>query len=134
MDNNHAIQTERSGFLKWLGGQIGAYPLTLNGRSEFRRYESIGWDRFLSLLKRNKGLLKVDPASRTIQENLEAEYKLSVARIQPITLTNERLDGAIDEAVFAVYGLAETQRRSIERSTQLDTDISGPTPKHSESI
>ena len=116
IENNRIVQLERQGFLEWLGVETGFDPREMKGRSELRAYESLSSDALLSILKRNRTRLKVDPSNRSFQERLRAEHAASIDKIRPLKARNDESDRSIDRVVYRLFSLSTEDIGLIEGS------------------
>jgi hypothetical protein len=112
--NNRVVQLERRGFLEWLNVETGLDPLEMHGSSELRTYESLSFDDLLSILKRNRARIMVDPSDRSFQERLRAEHSASVSKIRPLKELNDKADKSVDRIVYWLYGLPTQDITLIE--------------------
>lgn len=109
IENNRSIQTERTGFLNWLRGELQTEPASLSGRQSIAEYEEMTPDDLIALLKRNQADFPegVHSGSRIFQDRLRAEFTVSRAKVMSLKAENGHIDGAIDRAVFALYDISK---------------------------
>jgi hypothetical protein len=109
------VGQERSGFLAWLTGAIGARPNELQGSTALASYDEHSLTDLLDVLVRNQARLRRDVGSRAFSEELERELIPSLDRIGEARASITADETAADEAVFELYGLSAQQRGLVER-------------------
>jgi hypothetical protein len=109
------VGEERSGFLAWLTGAIGARANELQGSTALASYDEHSLTKLLDILMRNQARLRRDVGSRAFREQLEGELVPSLDRIGEARASIAADEAAADEAVFELYGLSAQQRAVVER-------------------
>jgi Eco57I restriction-modification methylase/N-6 DNA Methylase len=105
---------ERTGFLEWLGGTLGARTSELQGSTILASYDEHSLDELLDVLRRNQGRVTRDVESRAFREVLQRELIPSLDRIREHQRSFAADEAAADEAVFELYGLTAQQRSLVE--------------------
>jgi hypothetical protein len=65
----------------------------------------------------------VDPATRAVQEPIEAEFNTSMATLTPLKAKIAATDSLIDLIVYKLYGLTEEEIAIVEGRGNQDVDI-----------
>ncbi len=123
---NREKQAEVSGFLAWLGREIGASIEELSNKTRLQGYlgdyqkgqPHLTLEELLAVLRQNRRRLAVDPSKRAFQERLQAEYDASLARLLPLKQRLAATDRLIDQVVYRLYGLTEDEIAIVEESTK----------------
>ncbi|MCK4418873.1 hypothetical protein KAV79_03625, partial [Candidatus Aerophobetes bacterium] len=68
----------------------------------------------ISILKKNKKKLHIDPSRRDLQDRLFAEFDTSVQKLTPLKHKIEITDRLIDQIVYKFYGLTEEEIKTVE--------------------
>lgn len=122
---NREKQTEIKGFLQYLERLIGGSIELLTNKSRIQNYlgdyqkqePHLSLEDLLEILKKNRKKLSVNPLDRTLQENLENEYRSSLEKLLPLKEKLTETDALIDAIVYKLYGLTEEEIQIIEGKT-----------------
>ena len=114
---NRDIRTEMLGFLGWLERQIGARVRDLAGKTNLQDYLGdyqkgqlhLVMEELLTILRKNRRRLKVDPDNRCFQDLLAPEYDESLEKLLPLKHRLAATDRLIALIVYRVYGLTEAE-------------------------
>jgi hypothetical protein len=120
LEMNKQKQQEIKGFLGWLEGYVGAKVDDLMPKTKIQSYYEHDYDGLLSVLKKNKKLLAIDPARREPGEALRAEFEGSVGKLLPLLDRIRQTDELIDAIVYRLYGLTEEEIGIVEGRRQVD--------------
>jgi hypothetical protein len=93
--------------------------MTLQARRFFKDYHKGDIIALLSVLKRNKPKVAVDPTNRKFQESLEKHFEESMVILKPLKIKIEATDALIDQIVYRLYGLSEAKSVSLKNPTKL---------------
>jgi hypothetical protein len=113
---NKEKQEEIRGFLAWLAEFCGARVDDLSNKTKVSAYYEIEFSELLSVLKKNKRKLVVDPGRRAFSEDLRREYSASMEKLSPLLLRIGETDRLIDLIVYRLYGLTEAEIAIVEGS------------------
>jgi len=113
---NKEKQEEIRGFLAWLSDFTGARIDDLSNKTKVSAYYEIEFSELLSVLKKNKKKLDVDPGRRAFGEDLRREYSASVEKLAPLLSRIGEVDRLIDAIVYRLYGLSEAEVEIVEGS------------------
>jgi hypothetical protein len=113
LEMNKQKQQEIKGFLGWLEGYVGAKVEDLTPKTKLQGYYEHDYESFLTVLKKNKKKLTIDPARREPGEALLAEYEGSVGKLLPLLERIRQTDELIDDVVYRLYGLTEEEIRIV---------------------
>ncbi len=114
-DSASAISSERSGFLGWLGQQLGADPASLPGSTVLTRYELHTLNAVVAVLERSSGALRVEPGSRAFRERLASELESSLDRLTPLEAELKSSIADADDLVYDLYELPAALRAVVDR-------------------
>jgi hypothetical protein len=114
LEMNKQKQQEIKGFLGWLEGYVGARVDDLTPKTKIQSYYEHDYQDFLAVLKKNRKLLGVNPASREVSELLKDEFAKSVGKLGPLRERVRQMDELIDAIVYRLYGLSEEEIRIVE--------------------
>ncbi len=113
---NKEKQEEIRGFLAWLEEFMGAKVDGLSNKTKVSAYYEIEFPELLSILKKNKRKLGVDPSRRAFMEDLRREHSASMEKLSPLLLRIEKIDRLIDLVVYRLYGLSADEVEIVEKS------------------
>jgi len=113
---NKEKQEEIWGFLAWLEDFIGAKVDDLSNKTKVQAYYEVDFGELLSVLKKNKRKLVVDPGRRAFSEDLRREYSESMEKLSPLLLRIGEVDRLIDRVVYKLYGLSEAEVAIVKSS------------------
>jgi len=113
---NREKQEEIRGFLAWLEDFIGARVDDLSNKTRVQAYYEIEFSELLSVLKKNKRKLGVDPGRRAFGEDLRREFSASMEKLTPLLARIGETDRLIDAIVYRLYGLTEEEVAIVEGS------------------
>jgi hypothetical protein len=111
---NKAINAESKGFLKWLEREIGMEIDAMANKTAVKEYHEHAFPELLNVLKKNKNKLSVNPSDRKFQEQLDENFKKSLALLNPLKMKIVATDELIDEIVYKLYGLTEEEVRIVK--------------------
>jgi hypothetical protein len=119
---NKQKQTEITGFLSWLERFIGSPIDQLTNKSKIQNYlgdyyhdePHLTFDEMIDIFKKNQKKLKIDTVARKEQQTLEKEYQASLDNLLPIKIQLRQCDRLIDQVVYRLYGLTESEISIIE--------------------
>jgi len=114
LEMNKQKQTEIKGFLGWLEGYVGAKVEDLTPKTKLQSYYEHDYESLLSVLKKNRKKLVIDPARREPAEILQAEFNGSLVKLLPLRERIKQTDELIDAIVYKLYGLTEEEIRIVE--------------------
>ena len=117
LEMNKQKQAEIKGFLCWLEGEVGAKVEDLTPKTKIQSYYEHDYQDFLAVLKKNRKLLGVNPASREVSELLKDEFAKSVGKLGPLRERVRQTDELIDAIVYRLYGLSEEEIRIVKGGT-----------------
>jgi hypothetical protein len=106
---NRTRNEEIKGFLQWLEHEIGVEIECLANKTSIKEYHENGFDHFLTVLKKNRKKLSIDPSDRKKQELLERHYTGSMSILAPLKERVKETDDLIDEIVFRLYELSDEE-------------------------
>jgi hypothetical protein len=106
---NKTKNEEIKGFLQWLEREIGVEIESLANKTSIKEYHENGFDHFLTVLKKNRRRLSIDPSDREKQELLERHYTKSMSILAPLKERIKETDDLIDEIVFRLYDLSDEE-------------------------
>jgi hypothetical protein len=111
---NKEKHEEITGFLTWLERHIGAKVDDLSNKTKIRAYHDLDLDTLLSILRKNRRKLSVNPTTRAVQEPIETEFNASMAKLTPLKAKIAATDRLIDLIVYKLYGLTEEEIALVE--------------------
>ena len=103
-------------FIAWLSDFTGAKVDDLSNKTKVSAYYEIEFSELLSVLKKNRGKLAVDPGRRTFGGDLRREYSASVEKLAPLIARIGEVDRLIDLIVYRLYGLSAEEVEIVEGS------------------
>jgi len=114
---NREIRIEMLDFLNWLERQIGARVGDLAGKTNLQDYLGdyqtgqlhLVMEELLTILRKNRRVLKVDPDNRRFQDLLAPEYDESLEKLLPLKHRLAATDRLIALIVYRVHGLTEAE-------------------------
>jgi hypothetical protein len=118
LEMNKEKQKEIKGFLGWLESYVEAKVDDLKPKTKLQGYYEHDYESFLTVLKKNKKKLAVDPARREPAETLRAEFEGSLVKLQPLRERIRQTDELIDTVVYKLYGLTEEKIGIVEGSNR----------------
>ncbi|NQS89897.1 hypothetical protein HQ584_08925, partial [Patescibacteria group bacterium] len=116
IEYNKEKNEETKSFLGWLEREVGTKVEDLTGKTTIKKYHETTGGNLISILKKNKKKLQIDPSRRDLQDKLSAEFDKSLQKLIPLKRKIEITDHLIDQIVYKLYGLTEEERRTVERS------------------
>ncbi|MCK4419537.1 hypothetical protein KAV79_06990, partial [Candidatus Aerophobetes bacterium] len=102
----------------WLEREVGTNVEDLTGKTTIKKYHETTVDNLISILKKNKKKLHIDPSRRDFQDRLSAEFDRSLRKLTPLKRKIEMTDHLIDQIVYKLYGLTEEEIKIVEESFQ----------------
>ena len=114
LEMNKQKHQEIKGFLGWLEDYIGARVEDLSPKTKIQSYYEHDYEDFLTVLKKNKNKLAIDPARREPAEALRAEFGATVGKLGPLREQIKLTDELIDAIVYRLFGLSEEEIRIVE--------------------
>jgi len=88
IEYNKEKNKEIKSFLGWLEREIGTKVKDLSGRTIIKKYHETTGDKLITILKKNKKKLHIDPSRRDFQDRLSAEFDTSVQKLTPLKAQN----------------------------------------------
>ena len=85
------------GFLEWIEREIGTEIKTLTNKTKLRRYHDLDFDELLTILKKNKRQISVNPSNKEFQTNLEREFEGSTMQLKKRVERIESTDRLINQ-------------------------------------
>jgi len=116
IEYNKEKNKEIKSFLGWLEREVGTKMEDLTGKTIIKKYHETTVDNLISILKKNKKKLQIDPSRRDFQDKLSGEFDKSLQKLIPLKTEIEITDRLIDQIVYKLYGLTEEEIRSVEGS------------------
>ncbi|GAH77474.1 unnamed protein product, partial [marine sediment metagenome] len=104
-------------FLGWLEREVGTKVEDLTGKTTIKKYHETTGDNLISILKKNKKKLHIDPSRRDFQDGLSTEFDKSLQKLIPLKRKIEMTDYLIDQIVYKLYGLTEAEIKIVEESS-----------------
>ncbi|MBA7630829.1 hypothetical protein ES703_38354 [subsurface metagenome] len=114
IEYNKEKNKEIKSFLGWLEREIGTKVKGLPGRTIIKKYHETTGDKLITILKKNKKKLHIDPSRRDFQDRLSAEFDKSLQKLTPLKRKIEMTDHLIDQIVYKLYGLTEKEMKIVE--------------------
>ena len=111
---NKEKNKETKSFLGWLEREAGTKVEDLTGKTIIKKYHETTGDNLISILKKNKKRLQIDPSRRDFQDRLSAEFDTSIQKLTPLKRKIEMTDYLIDQIVYKLYGLTEEEIKIVE--------------------
>ena len=100
----------------WLEREVGTKVEDLTGKTTIKEYHETTGKNLVSILKKNKKKLHVDPSRRDLQDRLSTEFDKSLQKLTPLKRKIEITDHLIDQIVYKLYGLTEKETEIVEES------------------
>ena len=100
----------------WLEREAGTKVEDLTGRTTIKKYHETTAGNLISILKKNKEKLQIDPSRRDFQDRLLTEFDKSLQKFTPLKRKIEITDHLIDQIVYKLYGLTEAEIKTVEGS------------------
>lgn len=94
---NKDTDEEIKRFLEWIEGEIDTKIKTLTNKTKLRRYYDLDFDELLTILKKNKRQMSVNPSNREFQKNLEREFEGSAMQLKKLFEKIESTDRLINQ-------------------------------------
>ncbi len=116
IEYNKEKNKEINSLLGWLERDIGIKVEDLTGKTTIKKYHETTVDNLISILKKNKKKLHIDPSRRDFQNRLSAEFDKSHQKLTPLKRKIEITDHLIDQIVYKLYGLTEEEIKIVEGS------------------
>ncbi|HDY67568.1 MAG TPA: hypothetical protein ENH85_07245 [Candidatus Scalindua sp.] len=116
IEYNKEKNKETKSFLGWLEREAGTKVEDLTGKTTIKKYHETTADNLISILKKNKKKLHIDPSRRDFQDRLSAEFDKSLQKLTPLRRKIEMTDRLIDQIVYRLYGLTEEEIGIVEES------------------
>jgi len=114
IEYNKEKNKETKSFLGWLEREVGTKVENLTGKTTIKKYHETTGDNLISILKKNKKKLQIDPSRRDFQDRLSAEFDKSFQKLTPLKRKIEITDHLIDQIVYKLYGLTEAETKIVE--------------------
>lgn len=111
---NKAKQKEITDFLNWLENHIGAKISDLSNKAKIQLYHESNFDTLLSILRKNRRKLNIDPTAIAIQQQFQIKFDESIATLTPLKAKISATDDLINWIVYKLYGLTEEEIRIVE--------------------
>jgi hypothetical protein len=108
-----AIEAEKTSFLDWAAGEIGADPRSLPGKTKLVAYEDQQAGELLRLLAKSRQRLRVDPGTRVFHESFEREHGASSEKLNELRRKLELGAAEADRLVFDAYGISAADRQLV---------------------
>jgi len=102
---NKSNRKEISGFISWLEQELGVKIDTLSQKGVIEEFYLWEAEAVISVLKKNKKKIALDPSRRTLKEKVETEMAASKAKLMPLLSGIKATDDLIDQIVYRLYGL-----------------------------
>ena len=118
IEYNEEKNKETKSFLGWLEREVGAKVEDLTGKTTIKKYHETTVDNLISILKKNKKKLHIDPSYRDFQDKLSTEFDKSLQKLIPLKCKIEMTDRLIGQIVYKLYGLTEEEIKIVEESTK----------------
>ncbi len=116
IEYNKQKNKETKSLLGWLERDIGAKVEDLTGKTTIRKYHESTGGNLISIIKKNKKKLQIDPSRRDFQDRLFTEFDKSLQKLTPLKRKIEATDHLIDQIVYKLYGLTEAEMKIVEES------------------
>ncbi len=116
IEYNKEKNKETKSFLGWLEREVGTEVESLTGKTIIKKYHETTGDNLISILKKNKKKLQVDPSRRDFQDKLSTEFDRSIQKLTPLKHKIEMTDHLIGQIVYKLYGLTEEEIKIVEGS------------------
>ena len=116
IEYNKEKNKETKSFLGWVEREGGAKVEDLTGRTTIRKYHETTGDNLISILKKNKKKLHIDPSRRNVQDRLSTEFDKSLQKLTPLKRKIKITDRLIDQIVYKLYGLSGKEIGIVEGS------------------
>ena len=116
MAMNKEKQAETKGFLEWLETNIGAKVESLKNKTKISAYHEGSLEDLLEILKENRKVLTVNPASIDFFKPLKDAFEKSIAKLSPLKANLATTDRLIDLIVYRLYGLTDKEVKIVEET------------------
>lgn len=116
IEYNKEKNKETKSFLGWLEREVGARAEDLAGRTIIKKYYETTVDNLISILKKNRKKLQIDPSRRDFQDRLFIEFDKSLQKLTPLKHKIEMTDRLIDQIVYKFYDLTTEEIKIMEGS------------------
>ena len=116
IEYNKEKNKETKSFLGWLEREVGTKVQNLTGKTTIRKYHETTADNLMSIFRKNKKKLQIDPSRRDFQDRLSTEFDTSIQKLTPLKRKIEMTDHLIDQIVYKLYGLTEAEIKIVEES------------------
>lgn len=103
------IAREKTDFLAWLEREFFENIGAATGRSLLPEFETMDFDAYLSVIRRNKKNLKRDPSRREVQEDLRRELENSWTKLRALRARAAETNARIEPILSGLFGLAPTE-------------------------
>ena len=114
VEMNRQKQDESKGFLDWLEATIGVKVDTLKNKTKLAAYYDGTLEELLDVLKENKKVLKINPASKEFFDPVKDAFEKSLAKLSPLKRKVATTDRLIDLIVYRLYGLTDEEIKQVE--------------------
>jgi hypothetical protein len=125
IEMNKQKQAEVKGFITWLERAIGTEVDDLNNKTKVKVYHEHDFETILAILKQNRRKLTVNPETRNVQDAIEREFNVSIAKLTPLKAKIAATDRLLDLIVYRLYGLTEEEIAIVEGHASADTETIG---------
>jgi len=113
---NKEKNKETKSFLGWLEREVGNKVEDLTGKTTIKKYHQTTVGNLISILKKNRKKLQIDPSRRDFQDRLSTQFDKSLQKLIPLKRKIEMTDYLIDQIVYKLYGLTEEEIKIVEES------------------
>ncbi len=114
VEMNRQKQDESKGFLDWLKATIGVKVDTLKNKTKLAAYYDGTLEELLDVLKENKKVLKINPASKDFFDSIKDAFEKSLEKLSPLKRKVATTDRLIDLIVYRLYGLTEEEIKHVD--------------------
>ena len=111
-------QAEAKGFLNWLASYAG-FPIDeWRLKTIVKAYWEHGWDELQRALRENRKAIEKasgrNVEGREAMDDIQREFKKSIAKLNPLLERIARTDRLIDQIVYRLYGLTQEEVAIVE--------------------
>jgi hypothetical protein len=114
MEMNKERQAETKGFLEWLEMNIGAKLNALKNKTKIMAYHEKTLEALLNVLKDNRKVFKINPASKEFFDPLKSAFEKSLTKLALLKNKLATTDRLIDLIVYRLYGLTDEEVKIVE--------------------
>ncbi len=115
---NKQVLTETKGFLHWLEITIGAKVDALKNKTKLFAYHDGSLEELLEVVKENRRILKINPASKEFFDPLKDAFEKSLAKLSPLKKSITTTDHLIDLIVYRLYGLTDEEAKLVKNEAE----------------